>query len=493
MKIVLPALLFLLIAASGCKKFVDIAPPTNSITTTTLFANDVQANSAMAGIYSTLAVGANKQQAWSNGLLTLNTGLSSDEVASSQLSGNTGLSAYESARLTSIDGKADGDFWAPMFKMVDNANAIIEGATASATLADSARTGIVAESKFIRAFCFFYLTNLFGDIPLPLTSDFNKIALLARTPQADVYKQIIKDLIAARDSLPSNFNRGHGERIIPNKAAATALLARAYLYTKDWKDADAQATLLISDTAFSLVNDLTQVFIKNSRETIWSLQPSPAVYPYSAFDVSNFVPILPWASVASNPLYLIPSVFNSIAYFVIPTYYLYKTTGNAFEPGDRRKANWTGYTPTPNAAPYTGDTIFYSTKYPVRPSAGSITQYYMVLRLAEQYLIRAEAKAEDGDLTGAAADLNTIRSRAGLPPATATSQSDLLAAVMQERRVELFTEWGHRFFDLKRTGQAGTVIGAIPTKQPWQGTQLLYPIPFNEIKTDPNLVQNPGY
>ncbi|HXO77751.1 MAG TPA: RagB/SusD family nutrient uptake outer membrane protein, partial [Puia sp.] len=308
-----------------------------------------------------------------------------------------------------------------------------------------------------------------------------------------VYKQIIKDLIDARDSLPSNFNRGHGERIIPNKAAATALLARTYLYAGDWKNADAQASLLISDTAFGLVQDLTQVFLKNSRETIWSLQPNPTIFPYGAFDVSNFVPFGSWASLGGDPSYLDPSGFSSIAFFVIPTYYLYKTTGNAFEPGDQRKAIWTSYTPTPNALPYTGDTLFYSIKYPTRPSAGSITQYYMVFRLAEQYLIRAEAKAQEGDLTGGTADVNSIRSRAGLPPVTPASQSDLLGAIMQERRVELFTEWGHRFFDLKRTGQANAVIGAMPEKQPWHGNQLLYPIPFNEIKTDPNLVQNPGY
>src|ERR1700744_2678807 len=103
-QITLSVLTLVLIAAGGCKKFVDIAPPTNSITTTTLFANDVQANSAMAGMYSTLAVGSNSQQAWSNGLMTLDAGLSSDEVVSAQLSGATGLSPFESARLTSIDG-----------------------------------------------------------------------------------------------------------------------------------------------------------------------------------------------------------------------------------------------------------------------------------------------------------------------------------------------------------------------------------------------------
>ena len=117
----------------------------------------------------------------------------------------------------------------------------------------------------------------------------------------------------------------------------------------------------------------------------------------------------------------------------------------------------------------------------------------MVLRLAEQYLIRAEARAEQNNLTGAVADLNIIRNRAGLPNTTAVTQGDILTAIMHERQVELFSEWGHRFFDLKRTGQANTVLGAIASKQPWNTNQLLYPIPVSETTNDAFLQQNPGY
>jgi len=491
-KITLPVLTLVLITGGGCKKFVDIAPPINSITTTTLFANDVQAASAMAGIYATMISGG---QLWSNGGLTLNAGLSADEISSSQLLASTGLSPFETARLTSIDGYADGAFWAPIYKLVDNANAVIDGVNASTTLSDSAHTEIIAECRFIRAFCFFYLTNLYGNLPMPLTSDFNTIALLSRTPQVQVYQQIIQDLTEAQAVLPDDYSRGGGQRIIPNKSAATALLARAYLYTKDWKDADAQASALISDSKFSLVSDLTKVFLKNSAETIWALEPNPVGGTPGPSDASNFVPFSPWSP--DDAIFLDPSVidFSQLAPLLTPNYYLYQTMGGAFEPNDQRKVIWVGYTliPAPTA-PYTGDTLFYPTKYPVKPSQNVVpTEYYMVLRLAEQYLIRAEAKAEEGDLTGSAADINAIRARASLPPTTASNQADLLTAVLQERRVELFAEWGHRFLDLKRTGLANAVIGAMPIKQPWNGNQLLYPISANEIKTDPNLTQNPGY
>jgi hypothetical protein len=116
----------------------------------------------------------------------------------------------------------------------------------------------------------------------------------------------------------------------------------------------------------------------------------------------------------------------------------------------------------------------------------------MVLRLAEQYLIRAEARAEQNELTGAASDLNIIRMRAGLNPTTATSQADILTAIQHERRVELFTEWGHRWFDLRRWG---TAVPLLSSEKPNSVTEddLLYPVPQSEISVNSNLTQNPGY
>ena len=114
-----------------------------------------------------------------------------------------------------------------------------------------------------------------------------------------------------------------------------------------------------------------------------------------------------------------------------------------------------------------------------------------MFRLAEQYLIRAEARAEQGDLTGAATDLNAIRSRAGLGATTASNQINLLAAILHERQVELCFEEGFRWFDLKRTGTIDAVLGTVkPTYKPYAA---LYPIPFTQTQLNPFLTQNPGY
>ena len=118
-------------------------------------------------------------------------------------------------------------------------------------------------------------------------------------------------------------------------------------------------------------------------------------------------------------------------------------------------------------------------------------------RLAEQYLIRAEAEAESSDPTDAVSDLNIIRARAGLSPSSVTpssQKSDILAAIMHERQVELFCEWGNRLFDLKRTNTVQSIL-ATEKGGPWlqDNHAALYPIPAGELILDHNLTQNPGY
>jgi len=120
----------------------------------------------------------------------------------------------------------------------------------------------------------------------------------------------------------------------------------------------------------------------------------------------------------------------------------------------------------------------------------------MMLRLGEQYLIRAEARAQQGETTQAVADLNVIRNRAGLPNYSGgTDKASLIAAIFHERQVELFTELGHRFFDLKRAGTINAVMGSVAPQKggTWNANKALFPIPISDILNDSNLTQNPGY
>jgi len=118
-----------------------------------------------------------------------------------------------------------------------------------------------------------------------------------------------------------------------------------------------------------------------------------------------------------------------------------------------------------------------------------------VLRLAEQYLIRAEARAKQGKIADAIGDLDEIRGRAGIERLADINptivKEELLGKILEERRMELFTEWGHRWLDLKRTDKATEILGE--NNPFWENTDVLYPIPSEERMKNPNLSQNNGY
>ena len=256
-----------------------------------------------------------------------------------------------------------------------------------------------------------------------------------------------------------------GERDQPNKWVATALLARALLYTSDWQGAAMQAGAVIENSSlFSLNANLNEVFLKNSTETIWQLKPNGTTI--NSNEGNMFILI------SSPELFLLSDQLLK-----------------AFEPGDNRRRDWI------DSIVVGGNVYYFPFKYKIKTGNDPFNEYSMVLRLAEQYLIRAEARAQINDLAGAQADVNAIRERAGLDDIYPPNQIEMLAAVAQERRVELFTEWGHRWLDLKRTDKIDTVMAVITPQKGghWDSHQQLYPLPQTELINDQQLVQNPGY
>lgn len=486
------------LALQGCKKLIEIDPPVSVVGTGQVFNNNTQANAAMAGVYSQMMTNTGAM-IFSNGGLTVYAGMSADELVNLQGTNNVTDYQFLTNKLDVLNTTAQSTIWQPAYKIIYGANAVIEGVEGSTSLqlTDSVRKVLTGEALFVRAFCYFYLTNLYGDVPLVLATDFRKSASMTRTAQETVYNQIVKDLQAAQLLLPTDYSTAGGERVRPNKWAATAMLARTQLYLKKWEDAAAQASDVISQTRYSLPA-LASVFQRNSAESIWQLKQNPARQPYNVtWDGANLLPIIRWNQLSEEEQFVfsLPEYFNEAVGFVIPMFYFTRQQVQAFEAKDRRRTTWADSTPTPADAPYHGVPFFYSTKYNQQQgtAGAAVTQYFTVLRLAEQRLIRAEARAHLDDLTGAAADINALRSRAGLLNTTAVTKEELLTAVAHERQTELFAEWGHRWLDLKRTGQAGAVLGAIPAKQPWKSSQLLYPIAQGEITSNPNIIQNPDY
>jgi hypothetical protein len=466
-----------LVFAAGCKKYLTIPLPADEIAGSGAFASNNAASGVLTGIYGSMSSGSTLQGSGGIGYFA---GLYTDEQQNASVTGITNQAFYTDALSSSIVG---GGIWTPMYQQLYTTNLAIEGLTPTQITQLTMRNQLLGEAYFLRAFLHFYLTNVYGTVPIQTTSDYATNDQLARSPQAAVYQQIVSDLKQALTLLDDNYRDENGaittDRARPNKMAAMALLARVYLYTGDWPDAESQADSLIGNTAIYQLTPPAQTFLTGSQETIWGLAP-PA----------------PFYDVADAAAYIITPGMTPQASGVSVN--LSNTLVSAFEAGDTRFSNWVGVSNVPASGTQPAATYYYAYKYKTKTTQTAPAEYLSVLRLGEVYLIRAEARAEQGNISatgGAADDLNAVRARAGLAPTTAATQADMLTAILHERQVELFSEGGHRLFDLRRTGQLNTVMGVqAPLKDgSWQSYMEWWPIPLSDIQADPNLTQTPGF
>jgi len=454
-----------LIPSLSCKKFVYIDAPTTSLAGNITYESNASAAAVLTGIYSNLST--NGTFAGGPSSIGYLCGNSADELTNYS-HGSVSYSFYANSYTSNFTA-----FWGPIYQQIYVSNAAIEGLSNSHGVSPSLKSQLLGEAKFMRAFLHFYATNLFGDIPLITTTNYQTNNVAHRIPSTKVYQQIISDLLDAQGLLGDGFFDPSGnsttERIRPNKGAVASLLARVYLYEQKWDSAELEASNVISNMAFYTLDSLDAVFLKNSTETIWSLQS-----------------IQPNYNTADGQYYILTAPPGSGRFTVAVSPQLI----NAFETGDHRVSHWIGtYTNS-------GQTYYYPYKYKNGTYTTSPpTEYEVVFRLSEQHLIRAEARARQGNFSGAIEDLNMIRNRAGLANTSATSQVDILNAVFHERQVELFTEWGHRWFDLKRTDSVNPIMSiVVPQKGgTWNSYKELFPIPLSEISLNSNLTQNPGY
>jgi hypothetical protein len=449
-------LLACVITSSGCRKLLDVPPPQDQVSTATVFASDTNALNALSGLYIQMM---DNTRGLLNGGLTIYCGLSADELV------NTVPNIFEDPFRTntlSADNLQNASLYNAGYTLIHTANALLSGLDGATKITAGTKAELRGEAEFTRALVYFYLVNLYGDVPLVTTTDYATSALLPRAKTAAVYQQIVADLADAQQVLPVNYLTTAAypnDRTRPNRAAATALLARVYFYLGQWTQADSAASAVINNALYRLEPSLDSIFLSSSREAIWQLQPVHG--NMATAEGLAFLPAVP----GFPPFYVVTDVLL-----------------NSCEPGDQRKIHWTAKAANGKVYPYKYKRALYD------PSR---VEYNMVLRLSETYLLRAEARVLAGNFGGAALDLNLIRNRAGLTATTATDGADLLPAIRHERQIELSEEWGQRWLDLKRSGQADAVLGA--EKVGWTGKAVLYPIPAGELLKNPNLTQNPGY
>lgn len=481
-------LLCFLLVQSSCKKWLEVPVPELTTSIAGVYTTDATAASVLTGIYANMSNLNSTDFIYGPGstLTTMSVfpSLSADELtlytyytvdynSYNQYYTNALVSTYgPSGRFASVE------YWNLLYPIIFTCNSAIEGLNSSSGLTPAVKQQLLGEAKFMRAFCYFYLVNLYGPVPLATSTDWKVNAALPRAPIAQVNQQIVADLKDAENLLSENYLNGDAlttasrGRYRPTKWAAAALLAREYLYTKDWTNAEAQSSIVIGNTVFGL-DDATSpygTFSAFGVEPIWQLQTVNTT-PYSNTGEGSYFNLPSYGPNSTNNVYLSNALVNS------------------FEPGDLRKTGWV------DSVTVGTTTYYFPYKYKLTGNAPYSLEAEVMLRLGEQYLIRAEARAELGNIAGAQADINMIRTRAGLPNTTAADQPSLLSAVMQERRVELFTEWGHRWLDLKRTGTVDAVMSvAAPLKGgTWNTDWQWYPIPATELTAAPQLKQNAGY
>jgi len=442
-----------MLLVASCDKFVEVELPDSQLNNRAVFDNMTTANAAMAGLYTKLRSTGMFFGSFTG--ISSRLGLYTDEFDYYQQSPIDQF--YTNTLVASETGVAD--IWNQTYNQIYAANSIIEGVLNSANLPETGRRQLRGESLFVRGLLHLNLLSLYGDIPYVITTDHLENTKIKRMSESKVYDAVINDLEEAADLLPETYVTA--ERVRPNRSAALAILARTYLYHKQYTNALNSASAVISTPLYVWENDLNKTFLKGSTSTIW-----------------QFIPNLSTSTTSEAGLYIFltrPSLIALTPEFV-----------GAFEAGDKRKVSWVKSVTTGT------ETWYHAYKYKQSVVAGNTTEYPIVLRLAEQYLIRAEAKLMSGDLEGAKDDINVIRRSAGLNNTAAATTEELLNEIIKQRRFELFTEFGQRFFDLKRTGKLDSELK--PKKQGWDSNDKFWPIPLKELLANPNLnPQNPGY
>jgi hypothetical protein len=441
----------------GCDSFVEVDLPSDQLIANGVFEEKSTANAAMTEVYAKIR-GAGLLTGSADGLSVV-LGNYSDELDFYGESYLGTLSYYNnSLTAANVDVK---NLWDSSYNQIYSANAIIEGVEQSKTLPQESKDQLKGEALFVRSLIHFYLANVFGPVPYVSTTDYKTNRNVARNAVADVYAKAKADLETAILLLPENYVVA--DRTRPNKYTAQALLARISLYEGSWDEASNAASAVLNNTQlYAFESDLSKIFLNSSTTTIWQLSPENAggnTYEGASFIFTGGTP--PLSAISMGLM-------------------------SAFEPGDLRKAAWT------KAVTNGSQTWYHPYKYKQKENTSTSMEFSIIFRTGELYLIRAEARARAGDLIGAKEDLNIIRNTAGLVDTNAISQEEILQAILRERRIELFTEFGHRFFDLKRFGVIDLVLSAV--KPGWDSNDALFPIPETEIGLNPNLEpQNPGY
>lgn len=335
-------------------------------------------------------------------------------------------------------------YWSNFYNTINRANHVIEKVPLvdDTKLSAELKNQLLGEAYFIRAYSYFDLARVFGNVQIFLTP--TKVVAdklgVTKSTQAEVYQQVLADLNAADVLLPAT--------IVRNRATTYtvyALRARLHLYNNKFEDAENDVNRILVNTGYRLIKPFN--LAAGTTESVLE-------FSYSVNDLNGGYGLWNTSNRQLEPKADLHNLLNDPAIGGGRKILSVKNASNQFIGGI----------------------------YPTNTSAA------YGIRTAELYLIRAESRVKKAtpNLAGALEDLNAVRNRADVPNSTAETKEEIVLAIENERRVEFALE-PHRWFDIVRTGRASAVFNLN------NENKYIFPIPAGEILADPSLTQNPGY
>lgn len=434
----------------GCEDFLELDVPKDQIFQESAFKEEKTAVAVMANIYTSLR---------NEGFLCGNTrgigylmGCYTDELHVT-VPGDTDYKLFFHLTVSPVNTTVK-NLWDVSYKQLYAVNNLLEGLERSDHLKEEVVKQLKAEALLVRGLLHFYLCQTFGSVPYVTVTDYNVNKNITRLNVDAVMQNAMNDLLEAEKLL---------EEVpqIPSKIRITAsavqgFLARMYLYQENWGASYQYALKVINSGLFEL-EPLDKVFLKDSKSAIWHFKP-----------VAN----------NTNTLEGTNYIFTSVP---APFAELNENLLLSFESGDFRKTEWTKVV----------GSSAHAYKYRQRGPTSASVEHSVVLRIEEIYLIAAEAAAEMNDWVNFNNYINLLRNRAKLEELSVADRESASIYILAERRVELFCEFGHRFFDLKRKNRLQLLSVLKPS---WEQKHSLLPLPETELQLNPNLMpQNPGY
>jgi hypothetical protein len=439
---------------TACEDLVEVTDPTNQMGTKQVFEDVRTANSSLAGLYAPLRDGSVISGADYYSACTL-LGAYSDDLECFTNDQNSSMDIYRNQPLST--NSLIAVLWNSAYKQIYYANSIIDGAEQSVKLSSADKDRIKGEALTVRSLIYYYLQQLFGDVPYTTSLNYEYNRTIGKTNATALVEQLEEDLKEAVGLLTDDYR--DAERIYPNRKVAQLLLAKVYLLRENWPMAEETAKDILSSPLYGFEPDIDAVFQKGGRHILWQLKPQNSGDPTKESTFYYFEGAAPHAFALTEDLVA------------------------TFSDADLRKQSWM------EEVTFNEDSWFRPNKYKNR--SNNTNEYSVVFRLAGAYFIIAEALARQDRFVEALPFLNATRERAGLNGLSDITGQDFFDALSAEKRREFFTEGGQRFMDLKRWGRLGDLSAQKPN---WVAHNYVWPLPQGEMLLNPNLKpQNQGY